>query len=461
MKINKLFYSAIFAVCALFPFSALSSDDPGIGKEEFVIASGHITEPSYSQRPTYVKDIAPIFKDRCVECHRPGQIAPMSFDSYENIRPWAKSILKTVSNREMPPWFADPNHGVFSNNPSLTSSEIDKIEKWVLSGSPRGAGPEPNITKGFSEGWEIGEPDMILKMPEPFVIPDETKVDKEIGVEYQNILVPTGFKEDKYIRAAEARPGNRRVVHHIIAFIAPEGSKSIRDRNMLAGYAPGLRPYDFSKLCDDTGILVPANSSILFQMHYTANGEETTDQSMVGIIFADSPPRYLAQVSAVANIGFRIPPNAENHYVKAQRRFREDTEIIALMPHMHYRGSSFKYTLVRKDRSKEVVLNVPKYDFAWQLHYDLETPIVVKEGESLVCEATFDNSSNNPDNPDPSREVTFGEQSWEEMMIGWFTEIKENTNFNGHNQAYIEDIGNELIEQKVLMEEIKGLLPSI
>lgn len=423
----------------------------------FAIASGNSVGYLSEDRPTYTKDIAPILKDRCVECHRPGEVAPMTFDSYQNVRPWAKSILKVVENKEMPPWFADPAHGDFSNANVLTEEEKSTIKKWVISGSPRGGGEEPDMVSGFTNGWEIGEPDQIFKMPEPFVVPASGTV------EYTYFRVPTGFKEDKWLKAAEARPGNRSVVHHIIAFVTKSNFKSEGDAatdlgrtrdsrtgSMLAGYAPGLRPYE---LDDDTGIFVPAGSDIIFQMHYTASGVETEDQSMVGVVFRDSPPKFKAEIDAIMNIAFRIPAGAESHPVRATKRFKEDTKIISFMPHMHLRGKSFKYTLERRDGTKEVLLSVPRYDFEWQLHYDLTHPVVVKKGDRIVCEATFDNSSNNPDNPDPGIVVKWGDQSWEEMMIGWYTKIEANPEMD-YEMIQTTNIDNLVREQRALMEKL-------
>lgn len=416
-------------------------------------ASGqNVFKETQNSTITYVDDIAPILKKRCVECHRQGEVAPMSFDSYQNTRPWAKSIIKTVKNEEMPPWFADPDYGVFSNANVLTEEEKSKIERWVSTGAPRGAGEEPNMTEGFSDGWQIGEPDMVFTMPEAFVVPSEGTV------EYQYFKVPTNFKEDRWLKAAEARPGNRGVVHHIIAFIKDgksSGGIGLAGGNMLAGYAPGLKPYNFSKM-GDIGLLVPAGSDIIFQMHYTANGEEASDQSSIGVIFRDTEPRYKAQVDAIINPSFTIPAGAENHRVTVSKRFTQDTEVIAFMPHMHLRGKDFKYTLVRKDGTKEVLLSVPNYNFEWQLHYDLEEPVIVRKGDKIFCEAHFDNSANNEHNPDPTIDVRWGDQSWEEMMIGWYTRIEENENYEGHEQAYMEDLTKNLAEQRTARQDLRN-----
>ena len=391
----------------------------------FVFSFLFMTKSSLAENAsiTYIKDVAPILKQKCVECHRPGEVAPMSFESYESTRPWAKSIVKTALEKKMPPWFADPAHGNFSNKNVLSDHEIETITKWAKQGSLLGEGKHPDMLAGFSNGWQIGTPDFIVEMPVEYSIPAEGTV------EYQYFRTPTGFEKDMWLQAAEARPGNRKVVHHIISTTVVPGEKRGFGRsggNMLAGFAPGLRPYDFSNLNQDIGIFVPAGADVIFQMHYTSNGEAATDRSMVGMIFRDTPPKFKAQIDAIPQVTFRIPPNEPNHHVISSRKFFKDTQLIALMPHMHLRGKSFKYTWEKQDGTKQILLYVPRYDFNWQLHYDFENPILIKRGDKIICEAVFDNSSNNPYNPDPTVEVRWGDQSWEEMMIGWFTKIEIN-----------------------------------
>lgn len=396
-------------------------------------------------------EVSYILKRKCVECHRPGEVAPMSFDSYESIRPWAKSILKEVESKNMPPWFASPDHGSFTNENKLTKEEIELIKKWVVSGAPKGNISNFDMLKGFSEGWQIGNPDMVFEMSDEFKVPAEGSVD------YQYFRVPSNFTEDKWIRSFEARPGDRSVVHHIIVFLAPHGEslrKGGATSGMIGGFAPGLKPINFSN--SEIGIKIPANSDFIFQIHYTAKGQEATDKSKIGIIFHEGVPRYRHITEAIPNLSIKIPAGDPDYKVETRRKFSEDTQIVSLMPHMHLRGKSFKYTLIRSDGNKEILLDVGKYDFNWQISYILSNPLYVRSGDTILCEAIFDNSSNNPNNPDPSKEVRWGDQTWEEMMIGWFSKIEANQDFK-ENLDYSQQsfkIDALMAEQRTLLTKI-------
>jgi hypothetical protein len=372
---------------------------------------------------TFTKDVAPILYKRCIECHRPGEIAPMSLLTYAETRPWAKSIKQRVVARSMPPWSADPHYGKFSNDPSLSQKEIDTIVAWVDAGSPKGDDKDMPVPPKFVEGWTIGKPDVVLSMQEDHAIPADGTVP------YLYFTIPTNFKEDKWIQAMEIRPGNRGVVHHVIAFAQEPGaarrgagSEAQQGRGQLGGITPNKTGVVFAP---GTARLIKAGSNIVFQMHYTTNGEATTDRTSIGLIFAKGPPTRSLVTGNALNARFVIPPGADSHEVKSSTTFKEDVHLTSFMPHMHFRGKDFTYTAVYPDGRSEVLLNVPKYDFNWQLTYVLEKPVALPKGTRLDCVAHFDNSTRNKYNPDPTKEVRWGDQTWEEMMIGWFSYTRD------------------------------------
>jgi hypothetical protein len=355
---------------------------------------------------TFNKDIAPIFFKSCVECHRAGEIAPMSLMSYKDARPWARSIKEKVASREMPPWHADPNHGEYSNDRRLSQTDVDKIVSWVDGGAVEGEAKDLPPQPKFVDGWNIGKPDAIFKLPQEYAVP-ATGV-----VEYKYFSVPTNFKEDMWIQAAEIRPGNRAVVHHVIVFVQKGGEQ----QRLLVGYAPGEQPAVMSK---GLARRIPAGANLVFQVHYTPNGVAASDQSYVGLIFAKEPPQRELLTRPVMNARFVIPPGDGNYRVDSTYTFTEDAHIHSLMPHMHLRGKDFEYRLTYPDGSSKTLLSVPKYDFAWQSYYMLKEPAAAPKGARLDCVAHFDNSEKNKYNPDPKKEVPWGDQTWEEMMIGW------------------------------------------
>ncbi|MEK6322485.1 MAG: thiol-disulfide isomerase [Acidobacteriota bacterium] len=369
---------------------------------------------------TFTKDVAPILFSRCIECHRTGEIAPMSLLTYQEVRPWAKSIRQRVVDRSMPPWSADPHYGKFSNDPSLSQKEIDTIVGWVDAGSPKGDDKDLPPTPKFVEGWTIGKPDVVLAMQEEYSVPADGTVP------YLYFTIPTGFKQDKWIQAMEIRPGNRGVVHHVIAFTQEAGasrrggvgSAAQQGRGQLGGITPNKTGVVFAP---GTARIVKAGSSIVFQMHYTTNGEATKDRTSIGLVFAKEPPTRTLVTGNAANSRFVIPPGEASHEVKSSNTFKEDVHLTSFMPHMHFRGKDFTYTAVYPDGRSEILLRVPKYDFNWQLTYVLEKPVALPKGTRLDCVAHFDNSTKNKFNPDPTKEVRWGDQTWEEMMIGWFS----------------------------------------
>jgi hypothetical protein len=313
----------------------------------------------------------------------------------------------------MPPWHADPRYGKFSNDRRLTSEERDTLLAWIDQGCPKGDDKDLPPPKPYVEDWTIGKPDVVLTMEKAFTVP--AKAPKG-GIPYQHIVVPTDFKDDVWVQAAEARPGNRAVVHHVLAFIHEPGKeRESPDDKILVGHAPGDLPLI---LPPGVAMKIPKGSNLIFQMHYTANGVEQTDRSSVGLIFAKQPPKYIAHTRTVNNEDFTIPPGAGNYKVHSSFTFPKDGVILSLMPHMHLRGKSFQYELVYPDRRSEIVLSVPRYDFNWQSTYRLTTPLRVPAGTKIECTGIFDNSADNPNNPDPTQEVRWGDQTWEEMMGG-------------------------------------------
>ncbi len=379
---------------------------------------------------TFYSDVLPILQRQCQGCHRPGEAAPMSLLTYEQVRPWAKAIKQSVTLGKMPPWFADRTIGNFHNERKLSPLELETISAWVDGGAPAGDASQAPKPVAFLDGWNIGTPQKIIGMPAPI------DIQASGTIEYTYLILPTGFTEDRWVTSAEVRPGNRAVVHHVIAFVREPGSKWLEGyepgvpfipnrqgggegRGMgefLVCYAPGVPPLTLEA---NTGKLVKAGSDIVLQLHYTANGKASTDQTRVGLVFADKPPAQRVLTVSPANPKLVIPPGAENHRVDTSLTLHEDTKLVSLFPHMHLRGKSFEYRAVYPTGETETLLRVPRYDFNWQLIYSLKGDKLLPKGTRIECTAHFDNSANNPDNPDPSKEVTWGEQSWEEMMIGF------------------------------------------
>ena len=395
---------------------------------------------------TFYKDVLPVLQKNCQGCHRPGEAAPMSFLTYDQTRPWAKAMKQAVLTKQMPPWFADPHYGKFANDRTLSQADIETLVSWADTGAKPGDAKDAPKPINWVEGWRIGKPDMVIEMPHPFEVPASGTID------YQYIVIPTHFTEDKYVQIAEARPGNPALVHHIIAFIREPGSPWLKDaepgvpfvpkdhvrtenltpeqrrqqasRNgggfggdFLAGYAPGVTPFI---LRPGEARMVKAGSDIVLQMHYTANGKPGEDQSRIGLIFAKEKPTARVLTLAAANNEFAIPPGDANYEVDAKLKLQRDVTLVDLLPHMHFRGKSFEYRITYPSGEKETLLDVPKYDFNWQLVYTLAEPKVLPAGTLIECTAHFDNSPNNKYNPDPTKTVYFGEQTWEEMMIGFF-----------------------------------------
>ena len=361
----------------------------------------------------YAADVAAILERRCQACHRPGQVGGFSLLSYDDARGHSAMIAEVVANRRMPPWHADPRYGHFANDRRLTPQDRATLLAWVSQGAPAGdldRAPQP---RDWPDGWTIGTPDLVFEIPEHRTIPAQGVIP------YYNVTVPTNLTEDVWVQAAEARPGNPEVVHHILVFVEPpdgRGKRAAGDMGHFCGYAPGDMPSIFPP---GTAKRLPAGSRLKFQLHYTPNGRVATDRSKVGLILAKQPPTREALTIGIANPKFAIPPGATDHAVRSQRRFTQEMRLLSFMPHMHLRGKAFRYTLEQPGAETEVLLDVPAYDFSWQSYYTLAEPRTLSAGSQIICDALFDNSAGNPANPDPSIAVRWGEQTWEEMMIGY------------------------------------------
>ena len=376
----------------------------------FVIGVCHLA----AAEPTFYRDVVPILQNRCQECHRPGQIAPMAFATYAQTRPWAKAIRDTVRSRKMPPWFADPCCGTFANDRSLSPAEIETLARWAESGASEGDKREAPPAKAWPAGWNLAGRDAIVEMLRPFEVPAKG------AVEYQYFIAPTGFKEDRWVQAVEARPSVPGVVHHAVVYIREPGSTWTRGptkADILTVYAPGGSPDVWP---EGMAKLVKAGSDLVFEIHYTPNGKRVMDRTRVAMTFAKAAPQKQVLTLQMGNDHFVIPPGARDYRVTVWGTLPHDALLLGFFPHMHLRGKAFEYTRMREDGQPETLLRVGNYNFHWQLAYRLRTPRALKKGTRLEWIAWFDNSANNPLNPDPSAEVRYGQQSWEEMMIGFF-----------------------------------------
>ena len=379
--------------------------------------------------PTFAKDVAPIFYDNCVTCHRPNHLAPMSLISYEDARPWARAVKSKVLAGEMPPFFADTSVRAYKNDTSLTQQEIDTIAAWVDGGAPRGNDADLPEVPQFAEGWSIGEPDLIFTMLEPFEVPADGTVP------YSYVTVPTNLKQDVWISAYEFVPGDRRVLHHVIAqvmeddgkpatgevLLTRDGDRTRAEGATVGGYVPNRLGTVYPA---GVASRLPAGADIEAQMHYTTIGKPVTDRSSWGVVLAAEPDSMRrAGGGQVINPMFRIEPGNPSFEVTASRKISEDTYLSSMMPHMHVRGKSAKFIIKFPDGREEVALSVPNYDFNWQLNYQLEEPIFMPAGSELQAVFTYDNSTNNRHNPDPTAEVRWGDQTWEEMMLGYYRTV--------------------------------------
>jgi len=369
-----------------------------------------------AQQVTFYRDVLPILQNRCQECHRQGQMAPMAFSTYQQTRPWAKAIREAVLTRKMPPWFADPCCGKFANDRSLTASERETLAGWVDAGAPQGRESDAPPVKAWTEGWNISRPDAVIQLPRAFRVPAKG------AVAYQYFIVPAGFTVDRWVQAVEVRPSQRSVVHHAVVYIREPGDTWTRGptkADILAVYAPGSAPDVYPA---GMAKLVKAGSDLVFEIHYTPSGKAVDDRIKVGMVFAPAghPPDKRVLTLQMDNEKFVIPAGERDFRISVWGTLPNDALLLGFFPHMHLRGTAFEYTRLLDGGLPETLLRVKPYDFYWQLYYRLAEPMALKKGTRLNWIATYDNSAANSRNPDPAADVRYGPQSWEEMMVGFF-----------------------------------------
>jgi hypothetical protein len=397
--------------------------------------------------PTFSKDVAPILQKNCQSCHRPGEIGPMPLLTFEQARPYARAIKLATQMKKMPPWFADSSVQHYSNDMSLSASDIATIGAWADAGAPEGNPADAPGPRQFGEGWNIvgpGKvPDKIIQMPEAYQIPAKGTI------EYTYIILPTGFTEDTWVTAAEIRPGNRALMHHAVLYLrtpgsqwlheypkgvpfvpkpreGTEGRSSDGDRTTegtladewLAGYVPGSKPY---ALPENTAFLIKAGSDFVLQLHYTANGTASSDLTRIGMNISKTAPSKRAFIALVNDARFKIPAGDPAYSAKAQVTLAVDSEILGAGPHMHLRGKAMDLQATYPDGTTETLFNVPRYDFNWQQMYEFGAGKKAPKGTRLLVNATWDNSESNKFNPNPKMDVTWGDQSWEEMLLSIVT----------------------------------------
>jgi hypothetical protein len=406
---------------------------------------------------SYSDTVAPMLMEKCADCHRPGGIAPWAMTSHAMVQGFSPMIRETVLTRRMPPWHADPAIGEFVHDMSLSVDEKQQLLSWIDAGAQRGAGDDPltQVDAQLTE-WSMGEPDYIVTLPE-FDIPATGTLD------YQFFEVPNTLDRDVWVKAVQIAPGERQVVHHAIAtFGASAGGMGNSSASLfqpqLMTFVPGNDLYVYP---DETGVFVPAGSSFYTQMHYTTYGREARDQTKIGLYFADEEPKHVLQHYAIINQNLRIPAGDAEHEAQSYYEFQRDAVIYSLFPHAHYRGRASEFALRFPDGREEVVLSVPNYDFNWQRYFQFAEPIEAPAGTVVIHRTTYDNSTANLSNPDPTVTVRFGEQTWEEMLYGGisfrYAERREN-DFEINVQEYFTSLGMGMFDAdmdgKVSLDEM-------
>jgi len=380
---------------------------------------GRVKEPQTDSPVTYSKQVARILQKHCVECHRDGEIAPFALTKYDEVVGWGDTMLEVIADRRMPPWHANPEFGHFRNERSLTDEEKQTLQQWVDAGCPEGDPAKLPEPISYVSGWQLPrEPDVVVEMrDEPYDVPAEG------AVKYQYFRVDPQLTEDKWVLAAEAQPGNRAVVHHILVFVRPPKARKSPLGNTVgeffAAYVPGYRTPLYPK---GMAKFIPAGSELVFQLHYTPIGSPQKDLSRIGIVFADADEiDHVVVTQQAIQHRFEIPPHADDYQVEANsQKAPAEVQLLAFMPHMHLRGKSFRYEAKLPDGRTETLLDIPQYDFNWQTAYQLAEPLKLPPGSYLHCTAAYDNSVGNLNNPDPTQAVRWGDQTWNEMMIGYF-----------------------------------------
>jgi mono/diheme cytochrome c family protein len=367
---------------------------------------------------TYHARVSRIVQQNCVECHRNGGVAPFPLDTYSDLTSHAGMIRKQVEKTAMPPWFAAPLHNgpsPWANDRTLSPEDKADLLAWLSGSRAEGNPADAPLPLHFASTWQIGEPDAIIRIPKPIEV-------KATGImPYQNVTVETDFAEDRWVQAIEVLPTARQVVHHALVHIIPKGADPSRRGRIqngdgfFAAYVPGNNTLQFP---EGFGKLIPAGATVRFQLHYTPNGAATNDQTAMGLIFSKTKPKHEVRVSAVAS-RLEIPPGDPNFEVHGTLPVPFDAKLISFMPHMHLRGKSYRYELKLPNGDTRTLLDVPRYDFNWQLQYKLAQLIDAPAGSQILGTAFYDNSTNNPANPDPTARVKWGEQTYDEMMLGY------------------------------------------
>jgi hypothetical protein len=413
--------------------------------------------------PTFTKDVAPILYKNCTSCHRPGETAPMSLLTYSEARPYVRAIASAVTKGTMPPWHADPAHGQFLNDRRLNAADRETLLAWANGGAPEGNPADLPAAPVYPDGWSIGKPDAVFTLPEDYPVPASGTID------YKYFEVPTNFTEDKWVQAFEVKPGTPSVVHHVIIYSrpprrpAPEGAQAQQQQQQQAGprrqgpisFAPGMEEPDDVKanaahqstpndrpapkggagafvagfapgqsvrvFQEGSALKVPAGSTLIFQMHYTASGKPATDRSKIAFVFAKEKPKYEAITAALMNQNFTLPAGSASTRVDAEMTINNPMTLWSLLPHTHVRGVKWEVEMTYPDGRKEIVLAVPKYDFNWQTDYVFKEPLKIPAGTKVRTSAWYDNSTANKSNPDPKADVHWGEQTFEEMQFTAFT----------------------------------------
>lgn len=378
--------------------------------------------------PTFNKDILPILQTRCQPCHRPGEIGPMPLITYEQTRPWAKAIVEAVKTGKMPPWFSDKCCGEFSTEHVLKPEEISAIEQWVAGGSLEGKKKDAPRPIAWTNDWKIDGPSVVVSLPHAFEIPANARIDD------QYVILPIDLAEDKWVSAIEIHPSDRSVVHHAVLYVRTKESMWLRGVPRLTMYSPGA-PQDPSQADilavytagspaaiwpEGMGKKLPAGSDLVLEIHYAAKKTTASDRTSVGINFLKERPAHRVLTLQMQNRDIVIPPGASDYHASVSGVMPRDVFLLSMFPYMHLRGSAFEYTVVRPDGNPVTLLRVKPYDAFWQMNYPLKTPKLLPKGAKLVWTGYFDNSANNPRNPDPKATVRWGEQNWEATMVGFF-----------------------------------------
>ena len=393
---------------------------------------------------TYCQDIARILQNRCVECHRTGEIGPFVLDDFDEVVGWAETVLEVIDDGRMPPWHANPDHGEFTNARHMPGSEKETLKQWVAAGMPYGDAADLPPPIEYAAGWRLPrEPDLIVEMGEhAFEVPADGIVD------YQYFVVDPGFTEDKWVTAAEVIPGNRSVVHHSIVFVRPPDGVDMRGLGWVAAYVPGQQVAIYP---EGSAQLIPAGSKFVFQQHYTPNGVSGSDTTKVGFLFGDDQD-VTHEIYTVIGMDqqFEIPPHSSDHKVEVNFGWLPDgAMMLTASPHMHLRGKSFRMWATI-DGNTRTLLDVPKYDFNWQHAYQFREPIAMSSIERMDFEVVFDNSDANPVNPNPEEVVTWGDQTYEEMAIA-FCQVSQPREIASPNEPTEREVaeadGGELDEQ--------------